>query len=384
MRIPAIDFMIKHPCNRLHFDLLLIVMSTEYVIDCINLDWNLGRMSSKTSTLQDVARVAGVSTATVSRTLSHPDVVSEATRTRVSEAVKVTGYRINRAARSLRTQRAQTVLVLLPDLANPFFSSILEGISRHLSQRGYSMLIASTQQVHDSGERLIDYLEDARADGMIVLDGGLDKDVVQMLENAPQANRILFACEWVEGTGFPSVRSENRDGTRTAVNHLYDLGHRKIAHVTGPVGNVLMHARKDAFVAEVHALGLQSKPEWIIPGDFSLVAGCEAALHWIAMDDRPTAVFCASDQLALGFIAELSRHSFGVPKDVSVMGFDDIDLAEQFIPPLTSIKQDRLRIGEIAATMLVERIVTPDAEGSEHAAVVPVSLVVRESTARLD
>lgn len=338
-------------------------------------------MALKTSTLQDVARVARVSTATVSRTLSNPDVVSESTRTRVSEAVKVTGYRINRAARSLRTQRAHSVLVLLPDLANPFFSTILEGISRHLSRKGYSMLIASTKQVHDSGERLIDYLDDARADGMIILDGGLDPDVVEMLENAPQAKRILFACEWVEGAGFPSVRCENRQGTRSAVRHLHSLGHRKIAHVTGPEGNVLMHARKDAFVAELATLNLDLKPEWIIAGDFSIAAGCLAAQAWIAMADRPTAVFCASDQLALAFIAELSRNGFKVPDDVSVMGFDDIDLAEQFIPPLTSIRQDRLLIGETAANMLMERIESPDGHGAEHAAVVPVSLIIRESTA---
>lgn len=335
----------------------------------------------KISTLQDVARVAKVSTATVSRTLSNPDVVSESTRQRVSAAVKVTGYRINRAARNLRTQRAHSVLVLLPDLANPFFSAILEGISRILSQQGYSMLIASTKQVHDSGERLIDYLDDARADGMIILDGGLDPEVVGMLESAPQAKRILFACEWIEGTDFPSVRCQNRQGTRVAVDHLYELGHRKIAHVTGPKGNVLMRSRKGAFVAEMEKLELELKPEWVIAGDFSLAAGCLAAQAWIAIDDRPTAVFCASDQLAMGFIAELSRHGFKVPKDVSVMGFDDIDLAEQFIPPLTSIRQDRLMIGETAAKMLMERIVTPNEEHSAHAAVLPVSLVVRKSTA---
>jgi LacI family repressor for deo operon, udp, cdd, tsx, nupC, and nupG len=335
----------------------------------------------KTSTLQDVARVAKVSTATVSRTLSNPDVVSESTRRRVAEAVKITGYRINRAARSLRTQRAHSVLVLLPDLANPFFSTILEGISRYLSQKGYSMLIASTQQVHDSGERLIDYLDDARADGMIILDGGLDLEVVNMLENAPQAKRILFACEWVEGANFPSVRCENGQGSRTAVNHLYDLGHRKIGHVTGPEGNVLMHSRKDAFVAELSRLKLDLKPEWVIAGDFSLAAGCLAAQAWIALEDRPTAVFCASDQLAMGFIAELSRHGIKVPDDVSVMGFDDIDFAEQFIPPLTSIRQDRLMIGDTAAKMLMARILAPNEVALEHAAVLPVSLIIRESTA---
>lgn len=340
-------------------------------------------MVTKTSTLQDVARVAGVSTATVSRALSHPNVVSESTRVRVSEAVKSTGYRINRAARNLRTQRAHSVLVLLPDLANPFFSNILEGISRHLSSRQYSMLIASTKQVHDSGERLIDYLDDARADGMIVLDGAIDADVVASLENAPNADRIMFACEWIEGANFPSVRSENRKGTRAAVGHLHDLGHRKIAHVTGPVGNVLMHTRKDAFVAEIAALGLELNPDWIIEGDFSLIAGCTAAKAWIALSERPTAVFCASDQLALGFIAELARAGFGVPQDVSVMGFDDIDLAEQFIPSLTSIQQDRFLLGETAAAMLLQRIEPKAGVTLQHEAILPVSLVVRDSTARL-
>ena len=335
----------------------------------------------KTSTLQDVARVAKVSTATVSRTLSNPDVVSESTRQRVADAVKVTGYRVNRAARNLRTQRAHSVLVLLPNLANPFFSTILEGISRRLSQRGYSMLIASTQQVHNSGERLIDYLDDARADGMIILDGGLAPEVIATLETAPQSNRILFACEWVEGANFPSVRSENAEGARAAVTHLHDLGHRKIGHVTGPEGNVLMHSRKDAFIAEVSRRNLRLKPEWVIAGDFSLAAGCAAAKEWIAMEDRPTAVFCASDQLAMGFIAELSRHELTVPDDVSVMGFDDIDLAEQFIPPLTTIRQDRLVIGDTAANMLLARLPASHEDTLENAAVLPVSIVVRASTA---
>ncbi|RJE78958.1 LacI family DNA-binding transcriptional regulator [Paracoccus sp. JM45] len=338
---------------------------------------------SKTSTLQDVARVAGVSTATVSRVLSHPDMVSEATRIRVSNAVEVSGYRVNRAARNLRTQRAHSVLVLLPDLANPFFSAILEGISLNLSRKGYSMLIASTKQVHDSGERLIDYLDDARADGMIILDGGLDAEVISSLKVAAHSTRILFACEWVNETEFPSVRSENRRGTKAAVRYLHDIGHRKIGHVTGPEGNVLMQARKEAFVQEIIALGLEQQPEWLIPGDFSLAAGCVAAKAWIALENRPTAMFCVSDQVAMGFISEMSRRNFKVPEDVSVMGFDDIDLAEQFIPPLTSIRQDRLLLGQTAATMLLERLESPDDAGAEHMAIIPVSLIVRGSTAAL-
>ncbi|MDB9869346.1 LacI family DNA-binding transcriptional regulator [Oceanospirillaceae bacterium] len=335
----------------------------------------------KNSTIQDVARAAGVSTATVSRTLSNPNIVSTSTKNRVSDAVKLTGYRINRAARNLRTQRAHSILVLLPDLANPFFSNILEGISRYLSSKGYSMLIASTRQVHTSGELLGDYLDDALADGMIILDGGLDVEVVKSLEKASKAKFILFACEWIEGANFPSVRSENEEGTRKAVKHLHSLGHRKVGHVTGPKNNVLAQARKDAFICELKTLKLELKSQWIISGDFSLAAGCIAAQAWIALDDRPTAVFCASDQLALGFIAELSRHDYNVPYHVSVMGFDDIDFSEQYIPSLTSIRQDRLFLGETAASMLMQRIESPDKDIHDHTAILPVSLVIRESTA---
>lgn len=331
----------------------------------------------KIPTLQDVARIAGVSTATVSRTLSNPKVVNESTREKVANAVKVSGYRINRAARNLRTQRAQSVLVLLPDLANPFFSAILEGVSICLSAKGYSMLIASTHQVHASGEQLVDYLDDARADGMIVLDGGLSQGVVKSLEDASTTKPVVFACEWIDNGPFPSVRSENRRGTQAAVQYLHALGHTKIAHVTGPEGNVLMHARKEAFVSEINALVLEFNPEWMIQGDFSLEAGCAAAETWIAMHNRPTAVFCASDQIAYGFISELSRHDFQIPKDVSVMGFDDIELSERFIPPLTTVQQDRTQLGKTAAKIVLERLEGID---ENYSVVIPVSLIEREST----
>ncbi len=216
------------------------------------------------------------------------------------------------------------------------------------------------------------------------LDGGLDIEVVKSLEKASKAKFILFACEWIEDANFPSVRSENEEGTRKAIKHLYSLGHRKIGHVTGPKHNVLAQARKEAFICELKTLKLALKSQWIISGDFSLAAGCIAAQAWIALEDRPTAVFCASDQLALGFIAELSRHAYTVPDHVSVMGFDDIDFAEQYIPSLTSIRQDRFFLGETAASMLMQRIESPDEDSHEHTVILPVSLVVRESTAPLN
>ncbi|RED18795.1 LacI family DNA-binding transcriptional regulator [Pontivivens insulae] len=335
-------------------------------------------MSEKVATAQDVARAAGVSTATVSRALSHPMKVSEATRARVAHAVQQTGYRVNRTARNLRTRRADSVLVLLPDLANPFFSGILEGIAQHLSTRGISMLVAGTRQMKNNGERLIDYFDDGRVDGLINLDGALGEETLKTLSNSPHGERIIYACEWTEDQAFPCVRTENFEGAAMAVRHFHELGHRAIGHVMGPADNVLTHARRDGVIAELSRLGLTAPDYWIIPGDFSLEAGVAAARAWLGMEERPTALFCASDIIAFGLISELTKRGFSVPKDVAVIGFDDIELAAHFIPPLTTIRQDRYEIGIAAARLLTDRL-SPSVEDQPKLVTLPVSLVSRES-----
>lgn len=338
-------------------------------------------MTKKALTVQDVARVAGVSTATVSRALTDPDKVSKTTRSAVFDAVKKTGYRVNRAARNLRTQKSNAILVILPDLANPFFSEILEGIASRLSSAGYSVLVAGTKQISAAGEQLIDYFDDGRADGMIILDGDQSPDVLETLAKAKQSDQIVFACEWIDRTDFPSVRSDNLFGAQAAVQHLFDLGHRKIGHISGPEGNVLTQSRRDSAIVEMTRLGIPPRAEWIISGGFKLEDGQRAAKEFLQMEDQPTALFCASDLLAMSLISELGRHGVKVPEDLSVIGFDDIELAEYFIPSLTTIRQDRFTIGRDAAEVLIKRI-----RGSEDASqsliqMVPVGLVERESTA---
>ncbi|WP_282095344.1 LacI family DNA-binding transcriptional regulator [Epibacterium ulvae] len=340
-------------------------------------------MSEKATTVQDVARTAGVSTATVSRALSTPDKVSERTREVVFKAVEQTGYRVNRAARNLRTQRSNTALVILPDLSNPFFSEILEGISDHLSGTGYSMLVAGMTQIRDSGERLIDYLNDGRADGMIVLDGSLPQDAISSLTAPTHRDKIVFACEWTNQADFPSVRSRNRQGARDAIRHLYDLGHRKIGHITGPEGNVLSLERRDGAVAELTGLGIAPRAEWVIPAGFSLPDGRKAAQSFLKLKDRPTAIFCASDIQAIALISELQRHDIRVPNDLSVVGFDDIEMAEFVTPALTTIRQDRFQLGYAAAVLLMECISKESSRDYAQIHQIPTNLVPRDSTAPL-
>ncbi|MAC81380.1 MAG: LacI family transcriptional regulator [Rhodobacteraceae bacterium] len=338
-------------------------------------------MTQKPVRIQDVARAAQVSTATVSRALSDPAKLSEETRKAVFEAIRTTGYRVNQAARNLRMQRAGAVLILVPNLSNPFFSQILAGISGVFMETDYSVLIADTKARAAGDKRLVDYSL-ARVDGIISLDGSLTPSTMAEFDSHGASERMIFACEWVHDTPLPSVRSDNVKGARLAVRHLHDLGHRKIAHVTGPQDNVLTHARRQGMLQERVRLNLPARGEWIIRGDFSLESGRDAARRILAMQHRPTAVFCASDQVAFGLISTLSAAGVHVPRDLSVVGFDDIELSEYYVPALTTIRQFRQTLGARAARLLLERLNgSGPVEMDSREVLVDVDLIVRDSTA---
>jgi LacI family repressor for deo operon, udp, cdd, tsx, nupC, and nupG len=334
----------------------------------------------RSATIQDVARAAGVSTATVSRALSNPDLLSDRTRAAVLDAIRTTGYRVNQAARNLRMQRAGAVLVLVPNLGKPFYSRILAGISDGFADSEYAVLIADTESRPLASGELEGYFLDGRIDGVISLDGNLDPAALEACTELGVGERIVFLCEWVEGADFPVIRSDNAEGARLAIRHLHDLGHRRIAHVTGPEGNVLTAARREGMLEERTRLGLPAREEWIIRGDFSLESGSEAAQRILAMEHRPTSVFCAADMVAFGLMAGLAAGGLKVPEDISVVGFDDIDMSDYYVPALTTIRQDRHRLGREAARVLRRRLGPRPARG-EAGDMVEVDLVVRDSTA---
>ncbi|MHA6642627.1 LacI family DNA-binding transcriptional regulator [Mesorhizobium sp. A623] len=331
----------------------------------------------------DVARAAGVSTATVSRTLSHPDLVSAKTRDAVLAAVAQTGYRINHAARNLRRQQTGGIVVLVPHLSNPFFSLILSAIAHVASAAGLNVLVADTQEPKGADRQIAEYLHNNRADGLIVLDGTLPENTFSGRGRMAQPP-VIFACEWVDDQ--PSVTIDNHHGAMLAVDHLVSLGHRRIGHVMGPPDNVLTQQRAVGVRAALARAGLASDERWFFDGDFTLASGIVAARQWLALEQRPTGVFLSSDAMACGFMSELNRHGIHAPADVSVVGFDDLEMSEHLIPSLTTIRQPRAAIGETAAKILLRLIEgerkgdTAGAHGSESQ-VLPVELIVRDSTA---
>lgn len=335
-------------------------------------------MTKAFPTIQDVARVAKVSTATVSRALSYPERVSKETRRVVIDAIERTGYTVNQTARNLRRKQSGAIVVLVPNLGNPFFSKILSGIEATASREGLNVLIADTRQPRVSHRQIGEYLHTNRADGLILLDGALRPDLIP--DSPGKRPPIVYCCEWNEDSDLPSVRFDNSGGAALAVRHLYGLGHRRIGHILGPEDNILTKERENGVRGAMQALGLEARRDWFFDGDFSLAAGARAAAQWLALDARPTAVAAANDEMACGFISGLHRAGVAVPEAVSVVGFDDIDIAEQFIPALTTIRQPRHEIGESAATALIDRIRGGGSGDVAEVKTLGAELIVRSSS----
>ncbi|KRA99928.1 hypothetical protein ASD83_05445 [Devosia sp. Root685] len=340
-------------------------------------------MERKTPTIQDVARFANVSTATVSRALSSPEKVSEGTRARVSEAVRVTGYTLNQAGRSLRQRSAKTILVALPDIRNPFFSSILDAIEREAATRGYGVLVLNLYFGHETIRRLQDFLLSNRADGLLLLDGSVDTYLLQTLSSQAGAIPIVVACEEIPNSGFHTVLTDNVDAAERATQHLIDLGHRRIGHLLGPEHNVVSRERFTGFARALAAAGLSPVPEWNFRGNFDMESGFSAAARFLSMTERPTAIFAANDESAIGFLSGLRQHGIICPRDISVVGFDDLGVAPHYVPPLTTMRQPREALGRMAAEALIDVVEDPEALGMPLRIVLRSELVVRESTARM-
>lgn len=340
---------------------------------------NKSNIIARQPRISDVAKIAGVSTATVSRVLSDAALVSAETREKVLSAVAQTNYRINQMARNLRRNKTGSIVVLVPYLANPFFSRILSAIAHVASQHGVNVLIVDTREAHGSSSNIAQYLDDNRCDGLIVLDANLPEDLFKGARRPP----VVFACEWLEEHGYPSVMIDNKLGAEMAVEYLIKLGHRHIGHIKGIEHNVLTDQRLAgvAKAFENHAMALDDLV--LFEGNFSLDAGINAAKEWLALRNRPTGIFCASDVMAFGFISELHRNGLSVPNDVSVIGFDDIEISAQFLPALTTVHQPRHQIGERAAELLFELIEAGPTkiDVQFEPEVLPIELVVRSSCA---
>jgi LacI family repressor for deo operon, udp, cdd, tsx, nupC, and nupG len=336
------------------------------------------------SSIKDVARLAGVSTATVSRTLAEPEKVTEETRRKVQAAIRRSGYVRNALARSFRMQSTQTILVLVPDIGNPFYSLIIQGLEEVAQQHRYRLLLGDTQ---NNVEREIEYLQSVmqrQVDGVISLGHTLPPvPKVNTVDKSKKSKAIplVMACEYLHDASVSSVCIDNIAAAALAMQHLLDLGHRRIGFINGPAPTPLSKDRLRGYRDALKNAGLEYDKSLVMRGDFSLSSGELATQSLLDADSKITAIFAANDAMAIGAIKVLRARGLQVPGDISVIGFDDIEFAQYVEPALTTIHQPRREIGRATMAKMIAQL-QQDSEPASQI-VLEHELVIRQSTAAL-
>jgi LacI family transcriptional regulator len=328
-------------------------------------------------TLRDVATAAGVHPATASRALNDATraLVRPATVARVREVASALGYQVNPIARSLKTSRSETVGVLVPDLTNPLFPPIVRGIEDTLSDSGYTVLTANTDNDPARTSSNFAAMQGRQVDGFIVATALLDDPF--MHDAAARGVPMVLVNRQTAHLEVSAVAGDDATGIERTVDHLVELGHHDIAHIAGPLTVSTAAVRLRAFRSAMQRHGLRD--DRVAEARAYSEAAGRAALLQLLGDDRPTGVVAGNDLLALGCYDALAEAGLSCPDDVSIVGFNDMPFISRLQPPLTSVRVPQYELGVEAARLLLDRLsgrtVTP------RVVLLPVRLVVRGSTA---
>jgi LacI family transcriptional regulator len=326
-------------------------------------------------TVKEVAKYAGVSAASVSRALSGSAGVRDAVRSRILEAAQNLSYRPNRAARDLRVRSSRAVGVLIPDIENPFFTSLVCGIEEVLGKTDFSLLLAS---YNESPEKEARRLEVFRADGV----GGL-------IFAASRAPSGLYAE--LAGAGIPLVAVSrdiarlpvdhvtvaNQDGAYAATSHLVQLGHKRIALINGPLVFTTARDRQAGYKNALREAGMTVDERLIVHGAFKQSAGYASMRQLLDLPDPPSAVFAASNLLTLGALQAIHELNLSIPDEIAIVGFDEMPWAMSLRPPLTTVAQPAFEVGRTAAELLLARLRDPSLPRRQ--VVLETTLIVRSS-----
>ncbi|AMO95062.1 alanine racemase [Collimonas fungivorans] len=331
---------------------------------------------STSASISAVALHAGVSVATVSRVMNDMDGVRPGTRDKVMTSVTALGYRLNHLARNLRTATSRLLLTMVPDVGNPFYSEIVRGIDSVAREHGYFVMLCDTGAEAGRESAYFDLLRTHRADGAICL----DPDTVQhALANESNILPWVACCEFDPDIAVPYVGVDNYRAAGDAVRHLINRGHTRIGLINSDQRYRYARERQRGYLDALQAAGLQARPEWRQQVDnLDYEAGKHATLQMMAQPDAPSAVFAVSDTLAIGALSAMRQLNKRVPEEVAVVGFDDIAIAAQTWPALTTIAQPMRALGETAAQLLLQRLADPEA--TVQGVLLPHQLVQRESS----
>jgi LacI family transcriptional regulator len=324
-----------------------------------------------------VAAHARVSIATVSRTLNHVQTVDPLLAQRVWKSVTELNYLPNTQARALVSGKSKLLGLIVSEITNPFFPELIQEFERAAVERGYEILIASTSHDPAKMETCVRRMLERRVDGVAVMTFGFEEMVLDRFsaDNVP----CIFIDVPSKQPRSSVLSVDYRQGIYEGVQHLAVLGHRKIGFISGPLELRSSQARKVAFLGCMRSVGLTADSPWLIEGDHTLEGGRDAMLKLLALKDWPTAIMCSNDMTAIGVQHALFEAKLKVPEDFSLIGFDNIHLAEYTIPPLTTVRMSCADLAQKAVRSLLSHL-QPDTAKPETEAIIETHLVVRQTT----
>ena len=329
--------------------------------------------------IRDVARRAKVSTATVSRTINQVASIDSQLAKRVWKAIEELGYYPNRQARALVSGRSHVFGLIVSEITNPFFPEIVQTFETLAVEQCYEILLTST--IHDPKrmELAVRRMIEGRVDGVAILTFGMEEYLLEHLRfrNLP----LVFVDIGPKAPRVSNIRVDYADGIRQAVQHLAALRHEKIGFIAGPLTLKSAVARKEAFETSMREIGLPINPDFVVEGDHRLEGGKQALQNIFELRERPTAILCSNDMTAIGVMREAFELGIKVPQELSVIGFDDIRMAEFLTPPLTTVQMPQSELAKLAFEALLKEVKkeTPAPEGTEY--LLKTRLVLRSSTA---
>jgi LacI family transcriptional regulator len=301
--------------------------------------------------MKDVARMAGVSTSTVSHVINNDRFVSEAIREKVEAAIKDLNYAPSALARSLKLNQTHTIGMLITASTNPFYSELVRGVERSCFERGYSLVLCNTEGDEQRMNRNLETLMQKRVDGLLLLCTETHQPSKEIMQRYPSVPTVMM--DWAPFDGTSDLIQDNSLlGGDMATQYLIDKGYSRIACITGPL-------RLEGYLAAMDRASLPVPEGYRITGDFEFNGGFEAMQKLLAQKLLPQAVFIGNDAMAFGAYQALYQAGLSVPHDMAVIGYDDIELARYMTPPLTTIHQPKDELGELAIDVLIHRMAQP-------------------------
>ncbi len=325
-------------------------------------------------TIYDVAKAAGVSVATVSRIMKTPEVVKPTTRERVMKVIEEMNYQPNALARQLRTQQTNMIIVIVPDIKNSFYHDIIRGIEAEAEANGYQVLIADLKGQPSLEKYYVEAIQRHQVDGIISLSA---KMAEKLLEVVAADYPVVMVVQGIEKENIPNITIDNATAARKMMSHLIGIGYREIAHITSSEALPLYEERLRGYVAALEENGIPVDEELIRKGEASVRGGYEQMEFLLRKGKKISAVFAAGDTMAIGAIKALKDNGLSVPEDCAVTGFDDIDIASFFEPALTTVRQPKHQMGEVAFRKLLAKIKKESIE--DICTVLPYEIVIRDS-----